>query len=173
MRMKLQRMPEPGLCLPTSFAMTLGVPVARLLDRLHGWHQVVFKGLPEPLCWRGIHIQELIRLALDLHCAVTPHELFPQIAGPYDCENYHVVFDGIGGSHNWDLFCQTIAASCGVLTGKVTPLLSEPIDHAVAYDHGRLFDPNGFEYDHSLDECEQRGFYGSIAWRIDRIVGDA
>ena len=30
-----------------------------------------------------------------------------------------------------------------------------------------------FKYDHSLDECEQRGFYGSIAWRIDRIVGDA
>ena len=80
---RLQQVSEPGLCLPTSFAMAIGIPVARLLDRLHGWHTVLFPDLPEPLCWRGIHIQEIIRLVLNMGYAVTPCELFPRIAGPY------------------------------------------------------------------------------------------
>jgi hypothetical protein len=170
--MKMQVMPEPNLCLPTSFAMALGLPVARLLDHLHSWKQVIFHGLPEPICLRGIHIQELIQLALDIGFAVTPHELFPQIAGPYGHPNYQVQFDGVGEAHNWDLFHRTIVTSRGILTGNQM-VEGEPIPHAVAYDHTRIYDPNGFIYDHSMDECEARGFYGSVAWRIDRIMEGA
>ena len=56
----------------------------------------------------------------------------------------------------------------GVLTG--TGEAPVQLAHAVAYDQGVICDPtSGLAYAYSLDECEKRGFYGSIAWRIDRI----
>jgi hypothetical protein len=38
--------------------------------------------------------------------------------------------------------------------------------HAVAFDHGRIFDPDGREYDYSRQACEARHFYGHKLWLI-------
>ena len=160
-------MPAEGLCLPTSFAMALDIPVESLLSQLRGWHDVIFPGLPEPLCWRGVHIQELIRLALNYGHAVTPCEMYPQIAPPRPGhDNYVVTFDG---EDNQQAFADVILVSRGVVTGARGVPITGMVGHAVAYDHGFILDPNGYEYAYSLEACEKQGFYPQCAWRVDRI----
>lgn len=163
--MQLQKMPAPGLCLPTSFAMALDIPVESLMSHYHDWRQVIFPGLPEPLCWRGVHIQEVIRTAYQYGYAITPHEMFPQIAPPrpgYD--NHVVVYDS-----NEQVFADMVLLSRGVVTGvQGTPLIGL-VGHAVAYDHGFIYDPNGYEYPYDLQACKSRQFYPQCAWRVDRI----
>jgi len=167
--MILQKMPDRGLCLPTSFAMALDVPVAGILEQLSDWRRPVFPGLPEPLCWRGIHIQECIRIAQDLGFSVTPGELYPQVAPPRPTgpqgetyQNYPVAL-----GDNWQTFTHVIRLSRGVITGvRVAPL----VGHAVAYDHGVVYDPNGYEHPFSREACEARNFAAQCAWRIDRIA---
>ena len=164
--MQMQIMPQKGLCLPTSFAMALDIPVESLLSQLHGPHDVIFPGLPEPLCWRGVHIQEVIRIVQNYGYAVTPREMFPQIAPPkpgYD--NYVVSYDD--GNHQ--VFADVILLSRGVVTGVRGMPLAGVVGHAVAYDHGYIYDPNGYEYSYSPKTCESQGFYPQCAWRVDRI----
>lgn len=170
--MNLQIMPERGLCLPTSFAMALDVPVADVLGRLNGWHMVAFPGLPEPLCWRGIHIQECIRIAQDMGFAVTPRELYPQIAPPRPLnpagepyENYPVAL-----GDNWETFNDVILVSCGVITGIRAVPFTGVVGHAVAYDHGFVYDPNGYEFPFSTEDCQVNNFFPQCAWRMDRLA---
>lgn len=162
--MQLQKMPARGLCLPTAFAMALDIPVESLLTRLHGWHDVVFPGQPEPLCWRGVHIQELIRIAQDYGYAVTPREMYPQIAGPPGHDAYIVGLD----NDNPQVFSDVVLLSRGVITGVRSTVLGA-VGHAVAYERGFVFDPNGYEYPFQLEACEERRFYPQCAWRVDRI----
>ena len=63
--MELQQRPEPWMCMPLAFAMALDMPVADLLAAIgHDGSEIVFPSLPEPLCRRCFHIQELIQVAL-------------------------------------------------------------------------------------------------------------
>lgn len=164
--MLMQVMPGPGLCLSTSFAMALDIPVSSLLERLPPHTSVVFEGLPAPLCWRGHHVQELIRLALDYRYAVTPCEMYPQIAPPRPgFENFVVSF----GASNERAFADTLLMSRGVITGVVGVPGLGVIGHAVAYDHGYIYDPNGHEYFYEEDACEARKFYPQCAWRVDQM----
>jgi len=165
--MQLQVMPAQGLCLPTSFAMALDMPVESLLSQLRGWHDVIFPGLPEPLCWRGVHIQEVIRLALNYGYAVTPCEMFPQIAPPRPgYENYVVTTES---DDNQCAFGDVILLSRGVVTGLRGVPMTGMVGHAAAYDHGFLYDPNGYEYAFGLEACEEQSFFPQCAWRVDRI----
>ena len=86
--MELQQRPEPWMCMPLAFAMALDMPVADLLAAIgHDGSEIVFPSLPEPLCRRCFHVQELIQVALSRGLAVTPVELFPVLqpteAGPF------------------------------------------------------------------------------------------
>lgn len=164
--MQLQRMPAPGLCLPTSFAMALEIPVDSLLSQLRGWHDTIFPGLPEPLCWRGIHIQEVIRLAVNYGYAVTPCEMFPQIAAPKPgFENFVVTYN----ENNRQVFADVILLSRGVITGVRGVPMAGVVGHAAAYDHGFVYDSNGYEYAYDLEACEGHNFFPQCAWRVDRI----
>ena len=74
--------------MPLAFAMALDMPVADLLAAIgHDGSEIVFPSLPEPLCRRCFHVQELIQVALSRGLAVTPVELFPVLqpteAGPF------------------------------------------------------------------------------------------
>ena len=63
--MELQHRPEPWMCMPLAFAMALDMPVADLLAAIgHDGSEIVFPSLPEPLCRRCFHIQELIQVCL-------------------------------------------------------------------------------------------------------------
>ena len=170
--MNLQKMPDQGLCLPTSFAMAMDLPVAGILKQLGDWRKPVFPGLPEPLCWRGTHIQECIRIAQGLGFSVTPRELYPQVAPPRPIgprsESYENCPVALGD--NWRTFTDVILLRRGVITGvRAVPLIGV-VGHAVAYDHGLLYDPNGYEYRFSREACEAHNFATQCAWRIDRIA---
>jgi len=158
--MDLQLQPK-RLCLPTAFAMALDMPVADLLVAVgHDGSDIIFPGVAEPLCRRSIHIQELIDIALARGFAVTPIELFPTLVPAADSPLKHTVAYRHG---NWRRFADTIAQSRGVIDGA-----GRHCGHAVAYDHGRIFDPQGFAYDYARRTCEAHHFYTRCAWRIDR-----
>ena len=150
------------MCMPVAFAMALDMPVADLLAAIgHDGSEIVFPALPEPLCRRCFHVQELIQVALARGLAVTPVELFPVLqateVGPHRTT---VLYP----DNNWRRFGDTIQTSRGVIDGT-----GARYRHAVAYDHGRIFDPKGSVYDYSRLACEAHQFYTRCAWRIDPI----
>ncbi len=147
--------------MPLAFAMALDMPVADLLAAIgHDGGEIVFPNLPEPLCRRCFHIQELIQVALARGFAVTPVELFPVLqptdAGPQKTILYQ--------DDNWRRFAETIRTSRGAIDG-----IGERHGHTAAYDHGRIFDPKGSLYDYSRTACEAHQFHARCAWRIDPI----
>jgi hypothetical protein len=149
------------MCLPTAFAMALDMPVATLLATIgHDGSEIIFPGLPEPLCRRCFHVQELLQVALSRGFAVTPVELFP-VLRPTDTGPHMTV---LYPDNNWRRFEETIRTSRGVIEGT-----GARFRHVVAYDHGRIFDPKGSLYDYSRLACEAHQFYSRCAWRIDPI----
>jgi len=148
--------------MPLAFAMALDMPVADLLAAVgHDGSEIVFPSLPEPLCRRCFHIQELIQVALSRGLAVTPVELFP-VLQPTEVGPFHKTV--LYTDNNWRRFETAIQTSRGVIDGTGSRL-----GHMVAYNHGRIFDPRGPVYDYSRLACEAHQFYTRCAWRIDPI----
>ena len=148
--------------MPLAFAMALDMPVADLLAAIgHDGSEIVFPSLPEPLCRRCFHIQELIQVALSRRLAVTPVELFPTLQ-PTDAGPFHKTV--LYPDNNWRRFEAAVQTSRGVIHGTGARL-----GHTVAYDHGRIYDPRGPVYDYGRLACEAHQFYTRCAWRIDPI----
>ena len=148
--------------MPLAFAMALDMPVGDLLAAIgHDGSEIVFPSLPEPLCRRCFHIQELIQVALSRRLAVTPVELFPTLQ-PTDAGPFHKTV--LYPDNNWRRFEAVVQTSRGVIHGTGARL-----GHTVAYDHGRIYDPRGPVYDYSRLACEAHQFYTRCAWRIDPI----
>jgi len=163
--MRLQTKPNPWSCIGTAFAMVLDIPSADLFGLVgHDGSEISFPALPDPMARRGLHIQECITASLKLGYAVTPVELFPVIRSTAAGEDNIVVLFGDDDSANWKRFAQTIKTSTGVLEGIGRRCL-----HAVAYDHGMLFDPDGDQYVYSRPACESREFHPRRAWRVDHL----
>ena len=171
--MKLETKPNPWSCVGSAFAMVLDISVAEFFGHVgHDGSQIAFPMLPDPMARRGLHIQECITACVKLGCAVTSIELFPVIqATSADGRESHdediVVLFGDDESANWRRFEQTIRTSTGVLEGVGRRCL-----HAVAYDHGTVFDPDGDEYPYSHPACESRSFHPRRAWRVDRLSSE-
>jgi len=153
--MLLQRKPSRWTCLPVSFAMALNIAVEDIFAELgHDGSTIFWPDLPEPMCRRGFHIQELIEVALRRGFTVTPFELSPVL----ESGGKQYIFD-----ERWTKFATVIANSVGVLEGN-----GIRTRHAVAYEFGQIFDPDSGVYDYSRAACEGRFFYANCAWRIDR-----
>jgi hypothetical protein len=160
--MRLQRQPNRWSCLPTAFAMALDVPVEEFLRRIgHDGSDIAFPAEPEPMCRRGFHIQECIEVALKLGYSVTPIELFPRHAPSLSIPPLTIFF-GDERTVNVERFAHFIDSGLGVITGY-----GRNCCHAVAYDHGSIYDPNGSEYRFSLTNCEMHGFIGICAWNVN------
>ena len=148
--------------MPLAFAMALDMPVADLLAAIgHDGSEIIFPSLPDPLCRRCFHVQELIQVALARGLAVTPVELFP-VLQPTEAGPFHKTV--LYPDNNWRRFEETIRASLGVIAGT-----GARFGHTVAYDHGRIYDPRGPIYDYSRLACEAHQFYTRCAWRLDPI----
>jgi hypothetical protein len=148
--------------MPLAFAMALDMPVADLLAAIgHDGSEIIFPSLPDPLCRRCFHVQELIQVALARGLAVTPVELFP-VLQPTEAGPFHKTV--LYPDNNWRRFEETIRASLGVIAGT-----GARFGHTVAYDHGRIYDPRGPIYDYSRLACEAHQFYTRCAWRHDPI----
>jgi hypothetical protein len=145
--------------------MVLDIPVSDLFGIVgHDGSEIAFPALPDPMARRGLHIQECIAACLKLGYVVTPVELFPVIRSTAPGENNIVVLFGVDEAANWRRFEQTIKTSTGVLEG-----IGRRCFHAVAYDCGTLFDPDGDQYVYSHPACESRGFHPRCAWRVDHL----
>ena len=149
--------------------MVLDISVAEFFGHVgHDGSEIAFPMLPDPMARRGLHIQECIAACMTLGYAVTPIELFSVIqATPTNdhepCQDLVVLF-GDDEAANWHRFEETIKTSTGVLEGIGRRCL-----HAVAYDRGTIFDPDGDHYPYSLPACESRGFHPRRVWRVDLL----
>lgn len=150
----------------TAFAMALDVPVAELIDRIgHDGSEIVCPA-EEPGGRRGFHSQECITVALSLGLAATQVELFP--ASLYRGDHKKVIAFPAGAKNlagNWKRLHEHVRASRGVIAGRTSRH-----GHAVAYENGMLFDPDGTTYFFTQEACEHRHFYCQCLWRLDRIT---
>ncbi len=148
---ELQIKPNRWSCSVTALAMTLKTPVKKLIAELgHDGSQIIFPQLPEPLCRRGFHSQELIHLAWNHGFSLTPFELFPRIQPASG--NYDPV--AVQFTDNWQRFQLILHREMGILEGK-----GRRCRHAVHFNRGIIFDPDGRQYKYSQKACEEQGFY--------------
>jgi hypothetical protein len=167
--MRPQSKPERWMCLPTSFAMVLDIPVAHLLTEIgHDGSEIIYPELLEPAGRRGFHIQELIEPCLWRNFAVTPIEIFP-VSEHAPGRSYVVRMPPtFTDESHWARLAGVIGTTQGVIEGR-----GPRCGHAVAYDHGMVYDPDplriGAPYRFSRVACELRHFIPLCAWRIDPI----
>lgn len=156
MQMVLKR--SPWSCILSSFAMALNVS-PRLLIRFvgHDGGEVVFPDLPQPMCRRGFHIQELIQLAWHMGYNVTPIELLPVI-GSADGKDTIVVGEL---NSRFEYLMALVANNQGVMTGR-----GHSCHHAVAFCNGEIFDPEGLRYPFNREQCETHHFYPNCIWIV-------
>ncbi len=145
--------------------MILDVPVKQLMEEIgHDGSEIVFSGAEEPRCRRGHHVQECIAQCLKRDYSVSRIELFPVLKPYEDSQRRFIVPRGPGDS-NWSYFINHINHSRGVMEGS-----GKHCEHAVVYSYGTIIDPDGGSFPYSTDECERRGFYGKLLWRVDKII---
>lgn len=144
--------------------MALDVPIVEFLSLLgHDGSEIIRPSLPDPISRRGVHIQEAIDVAWSLGFSVTPFELAPvgvrSLAGTD--EPFIVQFPGATG--NWGRFIRHINEGKGVIecTGRRS-------GHAVAFEKGRIYDPDDTVFDYSQAACELRGLMTVRLWRFER-----
>jgi len=157
----LQNKPNPWSCSVTAFAMAIDIPVQQLVEEVgHDGGERIFTHLPEPMCRRGFHSQELIRIAWMHGFACTPLEMYPMLR----CDpslgtplEHSVLFNS--GLGNQAHFSGSVQATRGVMEGT-----GKCCEHAVYYHYGQIWDPDGEQYEYSMDACEERDFYGRKLW---------
>jgi hypothetical protein len=159
--MQLQKKPNQWSCSIAAFAMACDVPIHDFMSMVgHDGSEVVFPELPEPMCRRGFHVQELIQVALAFNKTVTPFELIPAIQStPYPgCTPRIITIESDSRRVMFNLLVNTFR---GVLTGR-----GIRCHHAVAFDNGQVFDPDGAIYPFSFRECERRRFFAQCVWIV-------
>jgi hypothetical protein len=118
--------------------MALGVRAGKVIEWLgHDGSQVVWPENPEPNCYRGFHVQELIGYAWWLGYAVTPFEANPR---SHAGAGAPIKIEFANG--NAQRLLAALHHNVGVLTGQSGRSGSH---HAVAWDGetGRIYNPVG------------------------------
>lgn len=179
--LRLEIKPNQWSCLATSMAMALEITTQDFYKVAgHDGSEVVFPWLVDPLCRKGFHIQEAVHVARQLGFACTPMELMPQTRaahGPdpnlYDKyqlqagEVIQVRYENHQYLHyNWDLFTHLINDGRGVIECQT----SKGNWHAVAYDLGHIFNPDGKAFPYSRTDCEMRGLFTTRLWTVDKCL---
>jgi hypothetical protein len=164
--MLLQVKPERWLCMATSFAMALGVPVSKLLTEIgHDGSQIVFPDLPEPACRAGHHVQECIQASLNRGIAFTPIEFNPITRTFGNPPTYHSILPD--EQARWRRFANLMTRREGVIEGWVTNW-----GHAMAFENGVIFDPDlGHRFQFSQENCLARNFTPRCLWLHSEIPG--
>lgn len=166
--MILLKNPNAWSCLPTAFAIALGVSVEAVIAVVgHDGSEITHAGLPEPLNRRGFHPQEMIKMCLKDGMSVTSVELAPQAIASRRVPHSPKVFD-TGG---WDWFKQNLFHTTGVIDCRT----SIGTGHAMAYqgegDFAIICDPatgNEFSF-FGPEDTEKRDRFLVSLWRLDEI----
>jgi hypothetical protein len=156
--MELQWNPNSWSCLPTAFAMVIGMPVSEFIEL------VGHDGSTEP--WDGykigFHEQECIDIADSLGWYCTPIQRYPTIipcaVPPMEPVTIHF---SIGNELRFANHLNTN----GVFLGGI---LNTGIGHAVAWDSENqlIYDPRGMVF--ALKQCRERNYYFQSFWKIRR-----
>lgn len=158
--------PNKWSCLPTAFAIALDVSVESVIKFIgHDGSKITHAGLPEPMCRRGFHPQELIKMCLKQNRSVTRVELYPQAVSSSGVPHSLKLFNT--GGVSW--FIENLFDSIGVVDCRTAAGLG----HAMAYqgmgNYVLIYDPatgKDFEF-RSLEDTEQRDRFLVALWRID------
>lgn len=177
--LRLEVKPNVWSCLATSMAMALEITTPEFYEWAHhDGGEVVFPWMLDPQCRKGFHIQEAIHVARQLGFACTPFELFPQTRAA-ECPNpmLYDKYQSQAGEviqiryenhahlhHNWDLFTYLITHGRGVIECQTR----KGNWHAVAYDQGHIFNPDGEAYPYSRENCEVRGLHTRCLWQVTK-----
>lgn len=165
--------PNPWSCLATSFAMALDISTHEFcLVAGHDGGEKIWPELPDPLCRRGFHISEATKVAITLGYSATPLELFPMIQAtamaPYHGTEQVPVFypptkDEIG---NWMDFANIISYARGVIECRTR----NGNWHAVAFEKGVIYDPDGRRFGYTREACESRGLFTTRLWKVAKAL---
>jgi len=113
--------PNRWSCSITSAAMVMGITIQELVDEIgHDGSNKVFPDLPEPMCFAGFDISEIVDAAFDLGWSMTPintiptctpdgeniRDVYPESKIMDRVNHYLDHFDAIGmgqryGGNNW------------------------------------------------------------------------
>lgn len=162
--MNHQRKPNAWSCAITALAMTLDILVEDVISEAgHNGGEIIFPLLEEPMCRKGFHSQEIVRIAWRHGFAMTPLELFPRILAK-DHSKTHKVWEQTETEHR-ARFMGVLNSTFGILEGH-----GKRCHHAVCNHYGQIFDPDpGVPvYDFSFENCEKREFYASQLWIFTR-----
>jgi len=166
--MQLQLKPHKWSCLATSFAMAMEIPTSLFEQTAgHDGSDIIFPGLPDPYCRRGFHTSEATYVAMLLGFSATSIDLFPRIAptkGSYpEVSAYYGTL--ANEDQNWAIFQGIIHNKRGVLEIRTR----SGAGHAVAFEQGHIYDPDGAAFPYSREACETRGLYTLRLWRIEKL----
>ncbi len=129
----------------------------------HNGGEIVFPELTEPYRRRGFHVSEAVMVALRHCCTASPVELEPRIASNGDLDRTVAVRYSRVCNDNWAAFTTLIQSFQGVIECRTYRGW-----HAVAFDTGRIYDPDGREFDYSREACESRGLYTTRLWIVGK-----
>lgn len=151
--MKHQIKQNPWQCMLTASAMVMNLSSNELANLVgHNGSDIVDEEAPEPGCRRGHHPQEFIDVALTQGWAVTCFELTP--VAQYENVRIHL-------PERKERFSELVTERRGVLCSN---------NHAVAFCHGVILDPDGPKYDFSFEACSARAFHPVMAYIYDNTI---
>jgi hypothetical protein len=114
-----------------SFAWVSGIDFNQIIEEVgHDGSEIIWPHLPEPLCRRGFHIQEMIVVMLRHGFAVIPIEAYPTSKPTEIATIFKIPFPQFA-----DIFTQNE----GVLVG----LNVKGNGHALGWKCNQLYDPAG------------------------------
>lgn len=132
-----QEQPNAWSCLPTAFAMAMGVNINTFIAELgHDGSEIVpaWRDNPEPYNRKGFHIQEMIRKAFELDFFVIQIQPCPTLVS--NDSALIIPLDRPG----WEDYFQTMLKHVGVLTGCMM-IDNRFARHAVAWDGTKIITP--------------------------------
>ena len=136
--------------------MALDVPVAELIESIgHDGSEIIWPDLPDPMCRRGFHSQELIEECLRRGRSCTPIEWYPSIA-PASGSDVYPIF-----TPAWSV---TRARDYLKRSNSVLECEGRRWRHAVNNAHETIYDPCGQQYD--FPELIRRGLEPYRIWII-------
>lgn len=140
--------------------MALDIPTEDFFDLVgHDGSRIVVPGLTDPLGRAGIHLQEAIDACWRTGNSVTPFELVPTAVSFKGQQPRRVLLR----EGHWLRFSRHIREGRGVIE-----CAGNRFGHAVAFNQGRIFDPDGGEFDYSRESCEARGLFTIRLWRVEQ-----
>lgn len=156
--------PNSWSCLLASFSSILEIPLDTLIQRVgDDGGEITHPGLPDPVCRRGFHPQQFIKICLEEGNAITRVEFIPTATSGQDLP--------LKLFKNDEWFLKQLFNSYGVLDSRTNIGLGHAMSYEGRGDHTIICDPaNGDVFKlEKLKDAEERNRYVHALWRIDRI----